>query len=106
MTEVVIILITVPDMERGDLIARQLVEERLAACVNVCAAMTSFYRWKGAVERADEHQLVIKADRGRVSTIEARVRELHPYELQEFLVLPVLEGAKAYLDWIVEESRA
>jgi len=106
MTEVVIILTTVPDAERGDAIARQLVEERLAACVNVCAAMTSFYRWKGTVERADEHQLVIKADRGRVPTIEARVRELHPYELPEFLVLPVLAGAKSYLDWVVEESRA
>ena len=105
MTEVVIILTTVPDEERGDAIARRLVEERLAACVNVCAAMTSFYRWKGAVERANEHQLVIKAERGRVPTIESLVRELHPYELPEFLVLPVVDGTKAYLDWIVEESR-
>ena len=106
MTEAVIILTTVPDAEQGDAIARRLVEERLAACVNVCAAMTSFYRWKGVVERADEHQLVIKAERGRVPTIESRVRELHPYELPEFLVLPVVDGDKAYLDWLVGQSRA
>jgi periplasmic divalent cation tolerance protein len=106
MIEAVIILTTVPDGERGDAIARRLVEERLAACVNVCAAMTSFYRWKGAVERADERQLVIKTERGRVPTIASRVRELHPYELPEFLVLPIVDGDRAYLDWLAEESRA
>ncbi|PYR37854.1 MAG: divalent-cation tolerance protein CutA [Acidobacteria bacterium] len=106
MIEAVIILTTVPDAERGGVIARRLVEERLAACVNVCPAMTSFYRWKGAVERADEHQLVIKTERGRVPAIASRVRDLHPYELPEFLVLPIVDGDNAYLDWLAEESRA
>jgi periplasmic divalent cation tolerance protein len=106
MTDAVIILTTVPDVERGAAIARMLVEERLAACVNVCAAMTSFYRWKGAIERADEHQLVIKATRDRIGAIEARIKELHPYEVPELLVLPVTDGGAAYVAWVIQETRA
>lgn len=106
MTDAVIILTTVPDVERGEAIARLLVEEHLAACVNVCAPMTSFYRWRGAVERDHEHQLVIKASRSRVRAIESRIREAHPYELPELLVLPVVDGSQPYVDWIIEETRA
>jgi periplasmic divalent cation tolerance protein len=82
-------------------VARVLVEERLAACVNILPAMTSVYRWKGAVEEDREQQLVIKTTRDRVAAVEARVKELHPYELPEFLVLPAT-GSAAYLAWIGE----
>jgi periplasmic divalent cation tolerance protein len=85
-------------------LARTLVEERLAACVNVLPAMTSVYRWKDAVEQDREQQLVIKTAPANLAALEARVRELHPYELPEFLVLPA-SGSKAYLDWIAEVSR-
>ena len=100
MTNVVVILTTMPDDARTDELARALVEERLAACVNVHASMRSVYRWKDAVEREPERQLVIKTTRERVSAIEARLRQLHPYELPEFLVVPVEAGSEAYLAWV------
>jgi periplasmic divalent cation tolerance protein len=81
--------------------ARTLVEERLAACVNVLPAMTSTYRWKGSVEQEREQQLVIKTSRDRVPALEARLRELHPYEVPEMLVLQA-SGSDAYLAWIGE----
>lgn len=79
--------------------ARVLVSDRLAACVNVLPPMTSVYRWKGAIEEDREQQLVIKTTNDRVAAIEARFRELHPYELPEFVVLSA-EASNAYLEWI------
>lgn len=105
MTGVVIVLTTVPDGDLGDTIARTLVEERLAACVNVHPAMTSVYRWEGRVEQERERQLVIKTTRDRVAAVQARVAELHSYDLPEFLVLPVADGSAAYLGWVAETAR-
>lgn len=104
MTDIVLIFTTVPDDDRAETLARALVEERLAACVNVHAPMASIFRWKGAVEREPERQIVIKTTRGRVSAVEKRVRALHRYELPEFLVVPVDGGSEAYLDWVREEA--
>ena len=83
-------------------LARTIVEERLAACVNVLPAMTSVYRWKGTVEQDREQQVIMKTTADRVDVLEARVRALHPYELPEFLVLPATGGSPAYLDWVRE----
>ncbi len=80
-------------------LARTLVDERLAACVNVLAPMTSVYRWKNGVEQEREQQLVIKTTRGGVVRLQTRLCELHPYELPEFLVLDAA-GSKTYLDWL------
>lgn len=80
-------------------LARTLVEERLAACVNVLPPMASTYRWKGKVEHDREQQLVIKTAPGRLSALEARLRELHPYELPEFVVLTA-RGSTAYAAWV------
>ena len=93
-----------PADDRGEAIARALVDERLAACVNLLGPMTSFYRWHGAVERDVERQLLIKTTRGRVAALQARLIELHPYDLPEFVVLPVSEGGPAYLDWVRNET--
>jgi periplasmic divalent cation tolerance protein len=82
-------------------IARTLVSEGLAACVNVLPPMTSLYRWKGAVEEDREQQLVIKTTRDRVPALEARLRALHPYELPEFVVLDA-QGSAAYAEWVGE----
>jgi periplasmic divalent cation tolerance protein len=100
MAQFVLIFTTMPDDERADALARTLVDERLAACVNVHAPMTSTYRWKGAVERERERQLVIKTTRARVPEIETRLRALHPYDVPEFLVVAVDSGSAAYLDWV------
>ena len=105
MTDVVLILSTVPDDERAELLARTLVDEQLAACVNLYQPMVSVYRWSGEVERAAERQLVIKTTRDRVSALEARLKALHSYELPEFLVLPVTGGSDEYLGWVRQGSR-
>jgi periplasmic divalent cation tolerance protein len=104
MVDAVVVLSTVPSEEAGETIARTLVEERLAACVNVLPPMTSFYRWRGAIERDTERQLVIKTTRARVPALQARMAALHPYELPEFLVLAVADGGEAYLRWIEESA--
>jgi periplasmic divalent cation tolerance protein len=104
MTEIVLVLTTVPDDERAESIPRALVEERLAACVQVHAPMVSIYRWKGVVERGAERQLVIKTTRRRVPAVEARLRAMHAYELPEFLVVPVAAGSDAYLAWVEDSS--
>jgi periplasmic divalent cation tolerance protein len=105
MRDVVVVLTTMPDTARADELARTLVDERLAACVNVSAPMTSTYRWKGAVEREAERQLVVKTTRDRLEMLEARVRELHPYELPEFLVLTVESGSAVYAAWVHDQTR-
>ena len=85
-------------------LARTLVAERLAACVNVLPVMTSIYRWKGKVEEDREQQLVIKTTPDRLAALETRLRELHPYELPEFLVLSAAGGSAAYLAWVDEST--
>ena len=104
-TDLVIVLTTAPDDSRADSWARTLVEERLAACINVHGPMASFYRWKGTVERDGERQLVIKTTGDRLAALEARVKQLHAYELPEFVVVPVATGSHAYLGWVTEQTR-
>jgi periplasmic divalent cation tolerance protein len=81
-------------------IGMRLVEERLAACVNALPEMDSFFRWHGAVERDRERQLVIKTTTARLPELERRLHEMHPYDLPEFLVIPVEAGSEAYLRWV------
>jgi periplasmic divalent cation tolerance protein len=100
VTEIALILTTVPTVDAGERLARALVEERLAACVNVLPLMTSFYRWQGAVESAAECQLVVKTTRDRVAAVGDRIRELHTYELPELLVFDVTDGEPRYLEWL------
>ena len=85
-------------------LASVLVAERLAACVSASDEMESTYRWEGQVETSRERQLVIKTTAARVAALEARVRGLHDYALPEFLVVPVIGGSEAYLNWIRESS--
>ena len=85
-------------------LARTLVEERLAACVNVLPPMRSIYRWQGAVEQAAEHQLVIKTTAARVEALKARLADLHPYDLPELLVIAVADGGDRYLRWIADSA--
>lgn len=87
------------DADAGAL-ARTLVEERLAACVNVLPTMSSIYRWQGRVEQARERQLVIKTTAGQLPLLKARLGALHPYEVPELLVLTVSGGSEAYLAWL------
>jgi periplasmic divalent cation tolerance protein len=103
MTDVVIVLTTLPSADAGR-IARVLVEERLAACVNLLPPMSSTYWWKGAVVTEPEQQLVAKTRRGQVARLRTRLGEIHPYELPEFLVLDVADGGEAYLAWVRDST--
>ena len=103
-TDCVIVWTTIGSETDGRALAATLVGERLAACVNVLPEMESTYRWKGAVEAERERQLVMKTTATRVPALEARVRELHPYELPEFIVLPIIAGSAPYLAWIRDST--
>ena len=98
--QVVLVLTTVPDDASAETIARTLVDEKLAACVNLLSSMVSIYRWKGEIERSVERQLVIKTTRALVPALERRLTALHSYELPEFIVVSVDGGSEEYLDWV------
>jgi periplasmic divalent cation tolerance protein len=101
---VVIVLTTLPVDADAEAFARTLVEERLAACVSVGAPMTSIYRWKGAIDLAEERQVVIKTVHDRVPLITSRLATLHPYDVPEVLVLLAAGGGEAYLAWVREST--
>jgi len=103
MDELILILTTMPDDAQADGLAAALVGEKLAACVNVHAPMMSTYRWKGAIEREAERQIVIKTTRARLPALEARLKTLHPYELPELVVLGA-EASAAYGRWVIDMS--
>jgi periplasmic divalent cation tolerance protein len=103
--DLILILTTMPDDDRADELARSLVDERLAACVNVQGPMVSTYRWKGQVEREAERQVVIKTTRARLPELEARLRALHPYEVPELVVLAG-EASEAYAAWANDATRS
>ena len=98
--EYVIVLTTLPADADGPAFGRKLVEERLAACVNLLPVMESVFRWEGQIEQDTERQIIIKTTRERVVTLWDRIRELHPYEVPEFLVIGVHDGSDAYLRWL------
>ena len=104
--EYVIVLSTLPADAEAVPLATLLVEERLAACVNVLPAMTSVYRWKEGIETDTEHQVVIKTTRAQVAPLWDRLRELHPYDTPEFVVLSIVDGNDAYLKWISDSTEA
>jgi periplasmic divalent cation tolerance protein len=103
--DVVIVVTSCPDAGVADRVARTLVEQGLAACVNQLPPVGSVYRWKGAIERAVEVPLLVKTTRERVADVEGAIRGLHPYELPEILVIPVIAGFSAYLRWVVDETQ-
>jgi periplasmic divalent cation tolerance protein len=103
--ETLLVITNLPDRASADALARALVERRAAACVNILAPCTSVYRWKGAVETAEEYPLFAKTTRDRYSLLERVVRELHPYELPEIIAVPGGGGLPAYLDWVAAETR-
>lgn len=94
-----------PDAATADAIARALVDERLAACVQVLPGLRSTYRWQGAVEQADEVLLVAKTSADRFDALAARVRALHPYELPELVAVEAAGGLAPYLAWVTEQTR-
>jgi periplasmic divalent cation tolerance protein len=104
--EVRVVLITAPDADTGASLARALVGERLAACVNLVPGIRSIYRWEGSIEEGDEVLMVVKTRAARCKALRARVNDLHPYDVPEVIELPIGGGSPAYLEWVRAESRA
>jgi len=105
MTEFILALTTVPDEAKGQEIARHLVEQKLAACVTISPASLSIYRWQGQVCQDKEFVLLIKTRRELLGKVETALRSIHPYQVPEFIALPIEGGSAAYLDWLAAETK-
>lgn len=103
--DVRVVLVTAPDADVAARLARALVGESLAACVNLVPQIRSIYRWQGEIQDDAEVLLVIKTTEERMTALCERVSALHPYDLPEVLALPAAGGSGAYLDWVREASR-
>lgn len=103
MTNKIVVFSTCGSEAEAERLARQLIEERLAACVNIVAPVRSFYRWKGVVEDAVEWMLVIKTSRDLFERLRLSLEGAHSCELPEVLAIPVVEGSPTYLTWLESE---
>lgn len=101
-TDVLVVLVTGPDLESLTRLGRAIVEERLAACVNLLGGVRSIYRWEGAIEEEGEALAIFKTSPDRLAELGRRVAELHPYDVPEVIALPVVGGSSAYLAWVGE----
>ena len=106
MTQTLCVYLTAPDRDVALRLARALVDERLAACVNLLGPIRSVYRWQGAVEEADEVAMIAKTTAGQFAALEQRVRALHPYEVPCIVAWPHSHGTAPFLDWIAAETSA
>lgn len=103
---VIAVLTNLPDSASAFNLAREIVHLRLAACANVLAPVTSFYRWEGRDEEATEYPVLIKSSDERYAELEAAIRARHPYSLPEIIAWPIARGLPQYLEWVEGETRA
>jgi len=103
--DALLVLTNLPDRAAAEKLADALVEKRVAACVNILAPCRSVYHWKGAVQREEEHPMLIKTTAERYPELEAAIRAGHPYELPEIIAVPIGRGLPAYLEWVVSETK-
>ncbi len=104
MAGAILILTQMPDRASAQLLARSLVETRLAACVSIGAPVESLYHWHGQIETAQEVPVVVKTHAERYRDVETAIRAQHPYELPEILAVTVVDGLARYVDWIADET--
>ena len=104
MTNSIVILVTAGSEAEAETIARALIEERLAACVNILNPIRSIYRWEGKVTEDREWLLVIKTQNERFAAVEKKIKALHSYQVPEVIALPILQGSTPYLHWLAQES--
>ena len=101
----VIVNITAPSMEIAQLLAQSLVDQRLAACVNLVGPIQSVYLWQGSIHQDEEVLMIVKTRRAHMDAIAAVLKDLHPYDLPELIALPVVGGSPAYLDWVAQSTK-
>ena len=105
MTDALLVFTTLPNADKAYEVAKVLVEEKLAACVNILPAVRSIYRWQDKLQDENEVLVMLKTRAENVERLKARILELHPYELPEVLAVPVESGYGAYLDWLNAQTR-
>ncbi len=102
--QLIVVLITAPSADVGEEIARHLVENKLAACVNQAGAVQSLYQWQGSVHQDEETLLIVKSRMDLFEQLASLVQSLHPYEVPEIIALPIIAGLSEYMNWIVEST--
>ncbi len=102
-SDVVTVLMTAPGVSEAETVVRRLVEERLTACGNILPGAVSIYQWEGELHRDEESVVILKTVRGLLPRMLKRAEQLHPYDVPELLVLDVVDGASAYLEWVRQE---
>jgi len=103
MTDKIVVFSTCGTAEEAERVARHLVEQRVAACVQITAGVRSFYHWQGKLESGEEFRLTIKSRRDLFGALCAEIRRVHSYEVPEIVALPVVEGGASYLEWLDKE---
>jgi periplasmic divalent cation tolerance protein len=105
VSEPIVVLVTCGSEEEAIKIAQSLVEERLAACVNLVSPVRSIYRWEGKICDEKEWILIIKTQKQRFEELEKKAKSLHSYSVPEIIALPIIEGSSSYLDWLEEMTK-
>lgn len=105
MTDCLLVMTTLPDQDTARSLARKLLEERLAACINILPAMLSLYVWQGQTCEAQECLLLIKTQQRRYPQLATWLRTQHPYELPEIIALSLQDGLPEYLEWIIKSTQ-
>lgn len=105
MTDYIQVVTTTGRKEDAEAIARRLVEDRLAACVQILGPITSTYRWEGKIETSQEWQCCAKSRQTLFDEVERAIRRLHPYDVPEILAVPILAGSRSYLSWLDEQVK-
>jgi periplasmic divalent cation tolerance protein len=103
MSDFIVVLVTAGSSDEGERLARELVEARLAACVNRVKGVQSVYRWQGKIESSEEELLIVKTRRNLFEQLQEKIRQLHSYSTPEIIALPILAGSESYLRWLEEE---
>jgi len=106
MTDKIVVLTTCDSEKHAEKLARHVVEQRLAACVNILPKARSIYRWQGKIEDTAEWVLLIKSRRDLFAALRAEIQKLHTYEVPEVIALPVVDGSEAYIGWLDGELTA
>ncbi len=102
MSDPIVVFVTCSSKEEASKIAHSLVQERLAACVNILSPIRSIYRWEGKICDDEEWLLIIKTQKQKFEELEKKVRSLHSYSVPEIIALPIIQGSSSYLEWLTE----
>jgi periplasmic divalent cation tolerance protein len=102
--QVILVLTNFPDEAGAKELAEKLIDDRLAACINILQGCTSFYRWQGLIEMTNEIPVLIKTTVEHYDAVEQTIKAIHPYELPEILAVPIDNGLPAYLQWVIDET--